>query len=150
MPDNEEQSANSNDYTIRQGDYISKLAADRGFSDFKNIWDHPKNQQLKKLRTTPNVLAPGDALFIPEIEIRTEVRSTDGKHEFTLSGKPFKLRVVIHDMAHKPVSGKASDLKVTGSPDVTPLNTDGTGMVEREIKPDAALGKFKLKDEASP
>jgi len=45
-----------------------------------------------ELRTTPNVLAPGDSLFIPDKEIRTEVRSTDAKHEFTLSGKPLKLR----------------------------------------------------------
>ena len=150
MADNEEESGSPNDYTIQQGDYVSKLAAERGFSDFKTIWDHPKNQDLKKLRTTPNVLAPGDSLFIPDKEIRTEVRSTDAKHEFTLSGKPLKLRVVIHDMTDKPVSGKPCDLKVTGSPDVTPLNTDGTGMVEREIKPDAAVGKLKLKDAGLP
>ena len=48
------------------------------------------------------------------------------------------------------MSGKPCDLKVTGSPDVTPLNTDGTGMVEREIKPDAAAGTLKLKDAGLP
>jgi hypothetical protein len=139
-----------NDYEIQQGDYISKIAADHGFSDFGTIWEHPQNADLKTLRTTPNVLAPGDKLFIPDKEVRTEARSTDAKHEFVLSGKPLKLRVVIHDMTDKAVSGKPCDLKVSGSPDVTPLSTDGTGMVEREIKPDAAAGTLKLKDDSLP
>src|SRR5690349_22189598 len=103
MADNE-QGGSSNDYVIQQGDYVPKIAADRGFSDFKTIWDHPRNAELKSLRTTPNVLLPGDKLFIPEREVRTEARPTDAKHEFVLSGKPLKLRVVIHDMEDKPVS----------------------------------------------
>jgi N-acetylmuramoyl-L-alanine amidase len=53
-------------------------------------------------------------------------------------------------MEDKPVAGKPCDLKVTGSPDVTPLSTDGTGMVEREINKDAAAGTLKLKDAALP
>ena len=149
MGDDNENS-NPNDYVIQQGDYVSKIAAERGFSDFQTIWDHPQNQKLKQDRATPNVLAPGDKLFIPEKEVRTEVRSTDAKHEFILSGKPLKLRIVVRDMIDKPVTGKPCDLKVSGSPDVTPLSTDGTGMVEREIKPDAANGKLQLKDAALP
>jgi Putative peptidoglycan binding domain len=150
MADNDDDNGSSNDYTVQQGDYVSKLAAERGFSDFSTIWDHPQNQELKKQRTTPNVLAPGDKLFIPDKETRTEPRATDATHEFVLSGKPLKLRIVIHDMADKPVSGKPCDLKVTGSPDVSPLSTNGTGLVEREIKPDAAAGTLKLKDDGLP
>ena len=146
----DQDSASPNDYIIQQGDYISKIAADRGFSDYKTIWDHGNNAALKQLRTTPNVLLPGDKLYIPDKEVRTEVRSTDAKHEFVLSGKPLKLRVVIHDMEDKPVSGKPVDLKVTGSPDVTPLTTDGTGKVERDIEKTAAAGTLKLKDTGLP
>jgi hypothetical protein len=149
MADNED-NGSPNDYIVQQGDYISKIAADHGFSDFNTIWNDPGNAELKALRTTPNVLMPGDKLHIPDRESRVEDRSTDATHEFVLSGKPLKLRLVIHDMEDKPVSGKSCDLKVTGSPDVTPLSTDGTGLVEREIKPDAAAGSFKLKDDALP
>jgi N-acetylmuramoyl-L-alanine amidase len=133
-------------YTVQQGDFISKIAAAHGFSDFKTIWDHPQNQKLKAERKTPNVLYPGDVLFIPERETRTETRSTDAKHEFVLSGKPLKLRIVVKDMTDKAVAGKSCELKVTGSPDVTPLSTDGAGMVEREIKPDASAGKLKVEE----
>src|SRR5579883_403072 len=146
----DEDNASPNDYTIQQGDYISKIAEERGFSDYKTIWDHGNNADLKAKRTTPNVLLPGDKLYIPDRETRTEVRSTDAKHEFTLSGKPLKLRLVIHDMEDKPVSGKPCDLKVTGSPEVSPLTTDGTGKVERDIEKTAQAGTFKLKDAGLP
>ena len=150
MADDTDNSGSSNDYIVQQGDYVSKIAAANGFSDFNTIWNDPGNAELKAQRVTPNVLAPGDKLHIPDKEVRTEARPTDATHEFVLSGKPLKLRIVIHDMEDKPVSGKPCDLKVTGSPDVSPLNTDGTGMVEREIKPDAADGTFKLKDDTLP
>lgn len=133
-------------YTVQQGDYVSKIAAALGFSDFKTIWDHPGNQELKANRETPNVLAPGDVLFVPEKEVRAETRSVDATHQFVLSGKPLKLRIVVKDMADKPVAGKPCELKVTGSPDVSPLSTDGKGMVEREIKPDASAGKLSVTD----
>jgi hypothetical protein len=149
MADNEE-NGSPNDYIVQQGDYVSKIAAEKGFSDYKTIWDHGQNAALKSKRQTSNILLPGDKLFIPDKEARTEVRTTDAKHEFVLSGKPLKLRVVVHDMEDKPVSGKPCDLKVTGSPDVTPLSTDGSGMVEREINKDAAAGTLKLKDAGLP
>ena len=53
-------------------------------------------------------------------------------------------------MEDKPVSGKPVDLKVTGSPDVTPLSTDGSGKVEREMKKEAEAGTLKLKDAGLP
>jgi hypothetical protein len=149
MADNQD-SGSSSDYIVQQGDYISKIAADNGFTDFNTIWNDGANAQLKAQRETPNVLMPGDKLHIPDKEVRTESRPTDATHEFVLSGKPLKLRLVIHDMEDKPVSGKPCDLKVTGSPDVSPLSTDGSGMAEREIKPDAQAGTFKLKDAGLP
>lgn len=149
MPDKNE-NENPNNYTVQQGDYVSKIAAERGLSDFKKIWDHAQNQQLKQSRQSPNILAPGDILFIPDKEIRTEARSTDSLHPFVLSGNPLKVRIILKDMADKPVAGKTCELKVAGSPDVQPLNTDSQGMVEREIQPNAGTGKLKLKDEGRP
>ena len=37
-------------YVIRQGDYITKLAHQRGF-DADAIWNDPKNQSLRERRT---------------------------------------------------------------------------------------------------
>lgn len=54
-------------YVIRQGDYLTKLAHQRGF-DADAIWNDPKNQSLRERRTEPNLLHPGDVLWIPDGE----------------------------------------------------------------------------------
>lgn len=51
-------------YIVRQGDYLAKLAFIHGF-DADEVWSHPKNAELAKLRADPNILAPGDILHIP-------------------------------------------------------------------------------------
>ncbi len=52
-------------YVVRQGDYLTKLAHRRGFSAAE-VWDHPKNHELKELRKDMDILYPGDLLFLPE------------------------------------------------------------------------------------
>jgi hypothetical protein len=52
-------------YIVRQGDYLAKLAFVLGF-DADEVWNDPKNADLKTLRPNPNILAPGDILYVPE------------------------------------------------------------------------------------
>ena len=52
-------------YVVRQGDYLIKLAARDGF-DADSVWNHPKNQALRAERKNPNMLHPGDVLFLPD------------------------------------------------------------------------------------
>ena len=54
----------ASEYTVK-GDYLTKIAKEHGFSDYRIIWDHAQNKQLKELRKNPNVIYPGDKLFIP-------------------------------------------------------------------------------------
>jgi hypothetical protein len=51
-------------YVIRQGDYLKKLAFVHGF-DADEVWDDPKNAELKRLRKDPDILAPGDVVHLP-------------------------------------------------------------------------------------
>lgn len=51
-------------YVVRQGDYLTKLAHQLGF-DADEVWKDAKNSELKDLRKSPDILAPGDVLFIP-------------------------------------------------------------------------------------
>jgi len=51
-------------YVVRQGDYLAKLAFVRGF-DADEVWNDPKNQALRDLRKNPNILHPGDVLYLP-------------------------------------------------------------------------------------
>lgn len=53
------------EYIVRQGDFLAKLADRLGF-DAKEVWDDERNRALRELREDPNVLCPGDVLWIPE------------------------------------------------------------------------------------
>jgi hypothetical protein len=52
-------------YVIKQGDYLAKLACQFGF-DADTVWSDPKNADLRKLRSDPNLLWPTDILYIPD------------------------------------------------------------------------------------
>jgi N-acetylmuramoyl-L-alanine amidase len=52
-------------YTVKQGEHLSRLAKQFGFSDYSTIWDHPENAELKRKRNNPNVLYPGDTCSFP-------------------------------------------------------------------------------------
>lgn len=51
-------------YVVKQGDHLRKLAHRHGF-DAAEVWEHPKNAELRALRRSFDVLAPGDILFLP-------------------------------------------------------------------------------------
>jgi hypothetical protein len=52
-------------YVIKQGDYLKKLAFRMGF-DADEVWNDPKNSELKEKRKDGDILAPGDILYVPE------------------------------------------------------------------------------------
>jgi hypothetical protein len=52
-------------YVVKQGDFLSKLAFMQGF-DASAVWNDPKNADLCKLRPDPDMLAPGDLLYVPD------------------------------------------------------------------------------------
>src|SRR3979490_2695044 len=77
-----EATAMASNYKIKQGEHVSRIAKQFGFADYRTIWDHPNNAALKDLRKNPNVLAPGDQLFIPDKQLRKESRPTGATHRF--------------------------------------------------------------------
>ena len=41
------------DYTVKQGDHLSTIAAQHGFPDHTVIWNHPDNARRKQERMMP-------------------------------------------------------------------------------------------------
>ena len=135
-------------YKIQQGDHLSKLADASGFSDYHTIWDHPNNAALKQQRQNPNVLFPGDILYIPDREEREESRSTDQKHTFKKKKPDLKLRLVLEDVYEKPVTNASCLLKL-GS-DMKTVTTDGNGKIEEDIKPDLHDAMLTIQGDETP
>lgn len=135
-------------YTVKQGDHLSKIAKAFGFSDYHTIWDHPENADLKKKRQNPNVLLPGDTVFIPDRQVRQESRSTDQAHRFTARGRTLKLRVTLEDLYEKPIAGARCVLSLEG--DIRRFTTDEAGRFEQVIDPEVRTAYLSILDDQTP
>jgi hypothetical protein len=118
-------------HIVRQGEHISGIAESEGFGDFHIIWDHPFNAALKAIRD-PHVLFPGDEIFIPDREEKTESKATAQIHFFEVDLPKLFLRLRVQDLDSRPVQNAPCDLGLEGVPAAIPKDTDKQGMVVPE------------------
>ncbi len=135
-------------HTAQQGDHVPLLAKKYGFGDYRIIWDDPKNAKLKAQRKNPNVLFPGDAVYIPEKREKEVPRPTDQRHTFETTKRGIMLRIVVHNIDDEPVAGQACTLQVQSG--VYKMTTGGDGLIEREIHRDAASGMLSIQEMEIP
>jgi len=131
-------------HTVKQGEHLTRIAKAYGFSDYRTVWDHAENAEVKRKRGNPNVIFPGDRLFIPDKREKEELRPVDRRHRFRVSRKNLKLRVVLEDFAEKPIADAKCELQVDGQ--VEKKTTDAEGKMERDITPDAENGILVVTD----
>ena len=125
-------------HTVVQGEHISHIAQDYGFNSFKPIWYAAENAALREKRKTPDVLFPGDKVFIPDKAIREEPRPTDQRHRFVKPGETLMLRVVLKGFRDEPLKRHEGTLQVER--DGKDFNSKEDGLLEREIPPTAENG----------
>ena len=131
------------DYTVRQGDCLSSIAARYGL-DWQSIWNHGKNSQLKRKRKDPNILLPGDVLFVPDKEVKQEDGATESRHRFVRKSASAKLRLQLLDEERKPRANLRYVLAVDGA--LHEGTTDGEGRIEVAIPPAARSAKLTVQD----
>jgi hypothetical protein len=117
-------------YVIRQGDHLPLLAVRRRF-DLNEVWNHPKNAGLKTLRKSPNILAPGDVVYLPDPAPVTWLPVTVGSpNSFTATVLTTKVSVTFA-VAGKALAGVAC--VVHGLPAPNTFTTDGAGNLSLEV-----------------
>jgi hypothetical protein len=129
-------------HVVVPGEYLMQIARKYGFMDQRAIWDHPRNAALRQKRDSPNVLNPGDELFIPDRRTREEARGTDKRHRFQVSPPRLRLRIVLEDMYERPIANAPCVLIV--ETERHKLTTDPRGKIEVEIPPAASTGMLIL------
>jgi hypothetical protein len=131
-------------YTVKQGDHISSIAKQNGFLEYETIWNHPNNAALKQLRGNPNILFPGDTVFVPDKELRVEDGATEVRHKFKLHDEKLNLRLVLNRFYGPPFAATECTLRIgTTQSDLT---SDGNGQVEHEIPKTAVDASVTVKD----
>ncbi len=135
-------------HTVKQGEHISKIADQYRFYDYQTIWNHPDNAALKQKRQNPNVLFPGDQLFIPEKQYKKVPGGTAKTHRFKIKLPTVLLRLVLRDLNSEPIAGTACKLEVEGK--VYQLTTNGKGMIEQLIPAKAESARLLFRQFVIP
>ena len=129
------------EYVVRQGDSTVSIAYRHGFF-WETIWNHANNAQLRQQRDNPNVLNPGDVVFVPEKQQEEVFGASDQKHRFRRKGVPEKLRIRLLDEHDEPREGVSYTLEIDG--DLLTGTTDADGMIEHGIPPNARGGRLLI------
>ena len=133
----------SGDHSVKDGECVSFLAA-KNRLQHDDIWDHPANAQLHKIRGNPNVLFPGDRIAIRGIESPERDSAVDQQSVFELTSETVFLRIKVLDR-EKPLGGKPFTLTIEGA-DTIQGTTQGDGTVEAEIPGTATAGFLTVGD----
>jgi hypothetical protein len=127
--------------TVTEGDCIVSLAARYQLPQTR-IWLAPENEELRSNREE-TILMPGDRVFIPAAETRTENCETEQRHQFKLKHTPCKLKLKLlkkwEPRANLPYELDIDGQTLTGS-------TDGDGVLEVDIPPSTTTAILRLQD----
>jgi hypothetical protein len=69
-------------HVVKPGESISAIAAQYGFANWRDLYDHPANQKLRNSRPNPNLIHAGDKIYIPEKKKTAYTAATDKAHQF--------------------------------------------------------------------
>jgi hypothetical protein len=127
-------------YVVERGDCISSIALEHGHF-WKKLWNHPNNAELKQVRKNPNVLLPGDQVFVPELEPKEESCATEQTHKFVRKGEPSKIKLVLMS-GGQPRKEQEYTLEIDGK--LKNGKTGPDGSVEFVIPGNARSGKITV------
>lgn len=128
-------------HIVKLGDSMTSIADQYGFF-WETLWNHERNAALRAQRRNPNVLAPGDRVFIPEIRPKDESGSTGQTHTFRLKGVPARLNLRLVDRAGRPRAGVGYALEVDGAK--TSGKSGADGLISMVIRPRAKRAQLHL------
>jgi hypothetical protein len=132
------------EHVVKQGECVASIAADYG-APAKKVWNAPENDDLREKRTSPNVLLPGDRVFIDDRDRKQEACATERHHRFRKLGEPVYLRLQFLDMGEAR-GGEKYTLKIAGR--VIEGTTAGDGKIEVVIPAGAEEAVLRLGEKA--
>ncbi|WP_426749216.1 peptidoglycan-binding protein [Myxococcus sp. Y35] len=133
----------SRTYTAQEGDCVSSIAHAHGLNP-QRVWESPENESLRRERTSPHVLKPGDVVTLPDKETRSVPCATGRTHTFKLKGIPERFRLRLHEngapRARVPYRLTLGNVVHEGE-------TNDQGLIECGIPPGAREAKLEVDGE---
>lgn len=132
-------------HTVQQGEYLSMIAKQYGFATHITLWDHEKNKDLKEKRKNPNILFPGDEVFIPDKEQKQVDATTQQLTTFRAKRDKLKLRLVLEELYGDPIANAQCEIRIDGKSRNAVTGEDGT--VEIEVPLSVKTAELTINEE---
>jgi len=129
-------------HSVVEGDTLVSIADQFGFRNWEIIWNHDKNASLRAKRDDPQILMPGDSVWVPQKEPKLYECETTRKHTFKLKKLDAVFRAQLKDEDDEPFADKDYELKVDGQ--TFHGKTNGEGLVQQKVPPGAKTGDLTL------
>lgn len=136
-------------HRVKEGEWISKIAANYGIADWWHVWHDPKNEALRNKRQEPNVIFVGDRLFIPEIADKYEKGETDKRHRFRLKIPQKKIIIDLIDEDGEPRAGIPCVLQIDNREYHEIKRTDDAGRIAVKVPEGAESGYLYVGEDRS-
>lgn len=127
---------------VKIGECLSSLAQQAGLGSWKDIYDRPENETLRRRARNPNILPPGDEVYIPDIAQRFEKRPTEQRHRFRARREKLRLRIRILDEHWAPLSNCSYTLRLGLDERTGSLDRDG--FLDEPVPADARAATLEI------
>jgi Putative peptidoglycan binding domain len=121
----------STTHVVRQGECLSSIASENGFSDYRTIYDHPDNADFKQKRPNPDLIYPGDEIAIPDKTPSAHECQTGADHRFTIPRVRALVRVAVLETDDQPLADTPYALRFGDQ--VLEGRTDDDGVLEQPV-----------------
>jgi N-acetylmuramoyl-L-alanine amidase len=114
-------------HTVKQGETLSRIAKQYGFATAAKIYDDPNNQDFRQQRSNPDVIYPGDKVFIPEKIPASFIVATNQKHTFRVKREKeiYRTRIRLEDESDDSLAGHKAILVMGDEALESKIETDG-------------------------
>lgn len=136
-------------HIVKSGEYLAKIARAHGIADWKALYEHPGNASFREARPNPNLIAPGDQVYIPAIVQAPHTCSLDARHTFELQIEPQSLQVQLRKTDGTPMARVECVLHM--GEEAIPVTSDSNGIVRHDALPleleyvELEIGEQRLK-----
>lgn len=116
-------------HIVAQGETMTRLSARQGF-DAREVWEDGRNRELRERRESPDVLLPGDVVYLPRTSPPRRAVSSAQVNRFTARrpAQPVALRLLAEGETLRDAS---CEVDLPGG--AVEARTDGDGVLRFDV-----------------